>query len=93
MHLEKLRGVVADIHCSRAVGGELVRGGAADADGGVAAGDDDDFALYAFAGAGRGDVADAGDGFEVAFGGDAMRELLGEGLEAAFGSGAGHGGW
>lgn len=93
MHLQKLRRVVADIHRSRAVRGELVRGGSSDADGGVAAGDDDDFALHTFASTRRGDVSDAWNGFEVAFGGDALRELLGEGLEAAFGDCAGHDGW
>lgn len=38
---------VADVYRFGAVARELVDGGAADADGGVAAGDDDDLVLYA----------------------------------------------
>jgi hypothetical protein len=47
---EVVRGEVADVYGFCGGAGELVGGGAADADGGVCAGDDDDFAVCASAG-------------------------------------------
>lgn len=59
---------VADVDGAGAVLGVLVGGGAADAQGRVGARDDDDLALRARAGAGRGDLADGGDLIDVGVG-------------------------